>query len=300
MTQKFTAALVAVLGAVIFFGCSSPMLQGNQAKPDAKETLKVGVIPALNQGNTKAGLDKLAGHLSQELGVKAELKVFPDYNAVVEGMNYDQIDLAYFGPLTYVIANHQGGAQAIVTQLVKGQPFYYSYIIVHKDSPLNTIEDLIRNSKTIRFAFGDPSSTSGSLIPGIELKNRKVYRGPTDHDFKELKFTGSHDVTALAVQDKGVDAGAIDQAFFDVLKEKKKIDGDKFKVIWQSEKLFQYPWAVKKGTSSEMIEKLRAAFLKISDQDILDAFGASGFTKAEHKDYEAVRQAAEADGRLKK
>ncbi len=300
MYQRILNLISLVIVALFLIGCSGQVPQGGPTKPEVKDTLKIGIIPALNQGNTKVGMDKLGEHLSKELGVKTELKVFPDYNGVVEGMNYGHIDLAYFGPLTYVIANHQGGAQAIITQLVKGQPYYYSYIIVHKDSPLGGIEDLVKNSKDIRFAFGDPSSTSGSLIPGIELRNRKIYRGPTDHDFKEVKFTGSHDVTALAVQDKGVDAGAIDQAFFDILKEKKKVDGDKFKVIWQSEKLFQYPWAVKKGTSPEMVEKLRAAFVKITDKDILDAFGASGFTKAEDKDYQAIRKAAEASGRLKK
>lgn len=300
------SAIVVMLVLVVLSGCTKkgPQL-GAESQPGDKlpaqegEPFKIGVIPALNLGNTKIGMDKLAEHLSRELSVRVELKVFPDYNAVVEAMNYGQIDLAYLGPLTYVIANHQGGAQAVVTQLVKGQPFYYSYIIVHKDSPLKTVEDLVKNSKNVKFAFGDPNSTSGSLIPGIELKKHGVYRGPTDHDFKELKFTGSHDVTALAVQDRGVDAGAIDQAFFDVLKEKKKVDGEKFRVIWQSEKLFQYPWAVKKGTPSETAEKLRAAFVKITDKDILDAFGASGFTIAQDADYEAIRQAARADGRLK-
>lgn len=293
---RWISLAVALL---LLAGCGGNGAKTAQTAP-AGEPFKVAVIPALTQGNTKAGLEKLRDHLARELGRPVELASYPDYNAVVEGMNAGKVDLAYYGPLTYVIANHQGGAQAIVTQSIKGEPFYYSYIIAHRDSPLNSIDDLVKSAKTVRFAFGDPNSTSGSLIPGIELKHRKVYRGPKDSDFKEVVFTGAHDVTALSVQNRQVDAGAIDSAFFDLLKDQGKIDKDAFKVIWRSGKLFQYPWAVKKGTSPETAEKLRAAFLKVTDRDVLNAFGgASAFVKAEDSDYEPIRAAAKADGRIK-
>jgi len=281
---------------------SNPAEEPNNSEQPAAsgktESLVIGVIPTMNQGNMQIAMDKLGKHLETEVGIPVKIDVYPDYNGVVEAMNFDKVNMAYLGPLTYVIAHHESGAEAIMTQLIKGEPFYYSYIIAHKDSPYNSLEDLLKDSKEVTFAFGDPSSTSGSLIPGLELKNRGVYRNNNDYDFKNVLFTGGHDATALAIENKQVDAGAIDSAIFDMLKETGKINGDQYKIIWQSEKLFQYPWAVK-NVDAETVTKIQEAFLKQTDQEVLDAFGATGFTKASNADYEAIRAAAESEGRLK-
>jgi phosphonate transport system substrate-binding protein len=250
----------------------------------------VGVIPALNQGNMQNAMNKLSNHFETELGMPVEITVYPDYQAVVEAMNYDDVNMAYFGPSTYIDANEQSGARAIMTQLIDGEPFYYSYLITHKDSALESIDDVVADSKDLTFAFGDPKSTSGSLIPGIELKKQGVFSNQNEHQFKNILYTGGHDATAIAVENEQVDVGAIDSAIFNTLKKNEKI-GDNFKVIWQSDKLFQYPWAVSKAVSEELATRIQNAFLKIEDKEILDAFAATGFTKASDEDYEAIRQA---------
>ncbi|MFD1735932.1 phosphate/phosphite/phosphonate ABC transporter substrate-binding protein [Bacillus salitolerans] len=294
--MKKVGALLSILTLLLLAACGG----GNESVENTDEETKtetvkleklvVGVIPSLNQGNMQAAMDKLTTHFESELGMDVEITVYPDYQAVVEAMNFDEVNMAYFGPSTYVDANEESGARAIMTQLVDGEPFYYSYIITHIDSELKTIEDLIANSKKITFAFGDPKSTSGSLIPSIELKKQGVFTNQNEHEFKNLLYTGGHDATAIAVENKQVEAGAIDSAIFNTLLENGTV-GDNFKTIWQSEKLFQYPWAVSKAVSDELAAKIQDAFLKVEDQEILDAFAASGFTKATDEDYEAIREA---------
>src|SRR5690606_39717817 len=78
----------------------------------AAETLRIGVIPALTEGQTRVGMNKLAAHLQQELGMDVDLTVYADYAAVVEGLGFGHIDMAYLGPRTYVIANHRYGVRA--------------------------------------------------------------------------------------------------------------------------------------------------------------------------------------------
>lgn len=275
-----------------------PASAAEPTDPAKTESLIIGVIPSLNQGKMQEAIDKLGKHFETELGIPVKIDVYPDYNGVVEAMNFGKVNMAYFGPLTYVIAHHESGAEAIMTQLIKGEPFYYAYIITHKDAPYNSLEDLLKNPAEVTFAYGDPNSTSGSLIPSMELKERGVYRSNNDFDFKNVIFTGGHDATALAVENKQVVAGAIDSAIFDKLKETGKIDANAYKVIWQSDKLFQYPWAVK-DVDADIIAQIQEAFLKVTDQEILDAFAATGFVKAQNSDYEAIRKAAEQDGRLK-
>ncbi|MGB8955614.1 MAG: phosphate/phosphite/phosphonate ABC transporter substrate-binding protein [Tumebacillaceae bacterium] len=297
--RAFYALLLSLILTIALVGCGG----GNQTQPktgDAQEqkTFTVGLIPAETKISADV-LEKFRAYLEKETGMKVALGNYPDYNGVVEAMNYGKLDMAYLGPLTYTIAHHKGGAKAIVAKTTKDQPFYYSYILVNKDAPYNTLEDLLADKANVTFAFGDPNSTSASLIPGIELKKRGVYRGKEDSDFKKVLFTGAHDATALAIQNKQVTAGAIDSAYYDKMVEKGTVKAESFKKIWQSDKLFQYPFAVSKTTDDATIEKLRTAFVNLKDKDILDAFAADGFVKAEDSDYEAIRKAAEADGRLK-
>jgi phosphonate transport system substrate-binding protein len=288
--KKSIIIIMFIVLIVLSVGC---------AGQEKEKPFTIAVIPTQAEGDLQIAMSKLSGILKEKLDREVEIEVYPDYNAVVEAMNFEQVNMAFFGPLTYVIAHHESGAEAIVTQLINGSPFYHSYIITHVDHPWNSLEELLGDSQNVSFAFGDPNSTSGSLIPGMELKERGVYTDPNDHQFEEVRFTGSHDVTALAVENKQIDSGAVDSAIYDVLVAQGKLDGDQIKIIWKSAELFQYPWAVKKGTDQTTIDQLREAFLAIEDKQILDAFGASAFAKAENKDYESIRKAAEQEGRLR-
>ena len=287
----FTVCITMMLGA-----CgtneSNDTSEPNNNDEDTTEAFTIGVIPVQSEGAMENAMDKLQSILTDELGREVKVEVYPDYNGVVEAMNYDKIDMAYFGPLTYVVAHEKSGAKAIITQLIDGEPFYHSYIITHKDSVWNTLEDLLEAPGEVDFAFGDINSTSGSLIPSIELQDRGVYQSEDEYDFKTVRFTGSHDATALSIQNKQVHAGAIDSAIYNQLVDSGKVDGEQIKIIWESDKLFQYPWAVHKDTDEDTINKLQETFIAIDDQEVLDAFGATGFTEATNEDYESIRQAA--------
>jgi phosphonate transport system substrate-binding protein len=298
--MKKMLLLMTTLLLMLLTACGGNQSEGtNENKEETAEAFTIGVIPVQTEGSMEGAMEKLQSALSEKLDREVAVEVYPDYNGVVEAMNYDKIDMAYFGPLTYVVAHEKSGAKAIITQLIDGEPFYYSYIITHKDNPWNSLDELLEKSSEIDFAFGDINSTSGSLIPSIELKDREVYESEDTHSFNSVRFTGSHDATALAVQNKQVDAGAIDSAIYNQLADSGKIDGDQIKTIWESEKLFQYPWAVHKDTDENTITALKEAFLAIEDPEILDAFGASGFTEASNEDYESIRQAALKEGIIK-
>lgn len=291
--KKWTLTASVLLLALFLSACGDDSTENESSTAsDSEEPFTIGVIPAQTEGEMQTAMDKLQTLLSEELDREVEIEVYPDYNGVVESMNYDQIDMAYLGPLTYVIAEANSNAKAIITQLVDGEPFYNAYIITHTDNPATSLDELLENPGEVQFAFGDPNSTSGSLIPSIELQDRGVYESEQENQFESVRFTGSHDATALAVQNKQVDAGAIDSAIYNQLLESGKIDGDQLKIIWESEPLFQYPWAVLESTDDETVAKLREAFLAIEDPEILDAFGATGFTEANNADYESIKQAA--------
>lgn len=302
MLKKWSLLAIALVMALILSACGNASEDENAksgSKEEAKDAFTIGVIPVQTEGEMDTAMKKLQTLLSEKLDREVSIEVYPDYNGVVEAMNYDQIDMAYLGPLTYVIAEASSNAKAIITQLIDGKPYYHSYIITHKDSPLTSMEDLVASAGKTNFAFGDPNSTSGALIPMIELQEQGIYKSEDDNKFASVRFTGSHDATALAVQNKQVDAAAIDSAIYDQLVESGKIDGEQFKTIWKSEELFQYPWAVLESTDDATIKTLQETFLAIEDPEILGAFGASGFTEASNEDYESIKQAAIQQGIIK-
>jgi phosphonate transport system substrate-binding protein len=261
--------------------------------------LRVGIIPAQTEGEMAIGIKHLQEHLAKTLGRAVEIEVYPEYNGVVEAINYRKLDIAYLGPFTYVVAHHKSGAKAIVTQLINGKPFYFSKVIVPASSHYKTLDDLIADKANVRLMFGSINSTSGCLVPAAELLAKGVYRNENDHDFKSLLFGGSHDVVALSVQNQFVDAGAVDSAFLASFEESGKIDASKIREIWISEKLFQYPWTVRGDMDDALIGQIQESFLRISDPYTLRAFGgASGFTKCSDKDYDRIREIAKSLGKL--
>ncbi|WP_017727449.1 phosphate/phosphite/phosphonate ABC transporter substrate-binding protein [Halalkalibacterium ligniniphilum] len=278
-------------------GAEGEQGQQEEAAPSSDEVFEIAVIPSQSIGEMQTGLDKLEAHLSEQLNREVSVEHYPNYNAVVEALNYNNIDLAYLGPLTYLIAHEQSGAQAIVTQLIDGEPYYYSYIITHKDSEWEDLDDLLEDRSEVDFAFASISSTSGHLIPGLELRNRGVYESENEHEFNQLQFTGSHDLVTTLVQDQTVDAGAVDSAILEALMKEDEQNGgtlrDDIKVLWQSEQLYQYPWVVPAQTDDELIAQIQEAFLSIDDEEIFQVFGgASGFVVADDSQYADVLEAA--------
>ncbi|SFL74546.1 phosphate/phosphite/phosphonate ABC transporter substrate-binding protein [Salibacterium qingdaonense] len=292
------ASFVLMLGAC---GGGTEGEAGNEgsSSSDSGEQLEVAVIPAQSAGEMQDGLDALETTLNESMDSGVSVDHYPSYNAVVEALNFGRIDLAYLGPLTYVIANEESGAEAILTQEIDGKPYYYSYIISHVDKPWNSLDEMLEQPGDVNFAFGSVSSTSGSLMPGLELRDRGVFESEENNEFASVRYTGSHDVTANAVVNNKVDAGAIDSAIYNELVEAGTIDESNVKKIWQSDQIYQYPWAARSGMSDELKQQFQDAFTSIEDEQILDIFGgASAFVETDHSSYEDIAQAASDFGML--
>ncbi|MCL7747370.1 phosphate/phosphite/phosphonate ABC transporter substrate-binding protein [Halalkalibacter alkaliphilus] len=258
---------------------------------------EIAVIPSQSMGEMQTGLDNLEAHLTEKLGREVVVEQYPNYNAVVEAINYNHIDLAFLGPLTYLIAHEQSGAQAIITQEVDGSPYYFSYIITHNDREWDDLDDMLEDRADVDFAFASISSTSGHLIPGLHLRQLGFYESEDDHEFKQIQFAGSHDIVTTLVQDQTVDAGAVDSAILEALMKEDDQNGgtmrEDIKVIWQSEELYQYPWVVPAGMSDELIAEVQEAFYEIADEEILRIFGgATRFVEADDSQYADVLEAA--------
>ncbi len=249
--------------------------------------LRVGLIPNLQPDTVKTQYANLKTHLEKELGVSVELFVGSDYPAVVTAMATDKLDIAYFGGLTYLQAREQAEVYPIVTAIdrITKDRTYTSVIIVPADSPAQKLEDL--KGKT--FAFGDVASTSGSLYPRIMLDQAGL---KVPGDLKDIKYTGGHDATALAVANGSVDAGGLEERILLRLIEQGKVDKNKVRVLKRSEPIMGYPWVVRAKLDKDLVDKITTAFLNLKDPELLKLVLADGYAKVSAADYQYAREQA--------
>ncbi len=258
---------------------------GDSASGD--EPLQVGLIPNENPEEVEAQYQPLEDYLKKELGREVELSVPTTYNAVVEAMVSGELDLAYFGGLTYVQARQRADVHPLFTEVNPrtGTTKYRSVIIVPANSSVQKVEDLEGET----FAFGSVSSTSGSLYPSIMLDQAGLdYRT----DLGEVIYTGGHDTTAQAVANGQVAAGGLEDRILYDLQEEGIIEKNKVRVIEESDPIEGYPWVVRDALSDKDEQALIDAFLGIEDPELLDLLRAEDYQKVQASDYDYVEEQA--------
>jgi phosphonate transport system substrate-binding protein len=125
--------------------------------PDPK-TLKVALLPDENGSTVIKNNDGLKRYLESSLGKKIELVVTTDYSSMIEAMRHGRLDLAYFGPLSYVLARSKSNIEAFAVLKKKGRTTYQAVVIANVASGVRSISDISGKD----MAYGDVASTSGS------------------------------------------------------------------------------------------------------------------------------------------
>ncbi len=279
--------LVIVALVLFLAGCGGGSGGGGGGSASGDEPLRVGLIPNENPEEVEAEYQPLEDYLKKELGREVELSVPTTYNAVVEAMVSSELDLAYFGGLTYVQARQRADVHPLFTEVnpSTGTTKYRSVIIVPADSDIKKAEDL----KGEDFAFGSVSSTSGSLYPSIMLDDAGLdYRT----DLGEVVYTGGHDTTAQAVANGRVAAGGLEDRILYDLQEEGIIEKGAVRVIEESDPIEGYPWVVRDALSDKDEQALIDAFLGIEDPKLLDLLRAEDYQKVQAGDYDYVEEQA--------
>ena len=285
MIYRSSAFVLVLVATIALAGCGGS--GGGDGSSSGEEPLRVGLIPNENPEEVEAQYQPLEDYLKKELGREVELSVPTTYNAVVEAMVSGELDLAYFGGLTYVQARQRADVHPLFTEVNPrtGTTKYRSVIIVPADSNVKNVEDLRGKD----FAFGSVSSTSGSLYPSIMLNQAGLdYRT----DLGEVVYTGGHDTTAQAVANGRVAAGGLEDRILYDLQEEGIIGKDKVRVIEESDPIEGYPWVVRDDLSDRDERALTEAYLNMEDPKLLDLLRAEDYEKVRASDYDYVEEQA--------
>ena len=262
----------------------------------ADKVLRVSAIPDEAPTELQRKFKPLGEYLAKETGMKVQFTPVSDYAAVVESLATGKIDLAWLGGFTYVQAKIRtnGTANPIVQ---RAEDAVFTSRFVTADPNIKTLADL--KGKT--FAFGSPSSTSGSLMPRFFIQQAGIN---PEKDFKNVAYSGAHDATVAFVAAGKADAGVLNTSVWDKLVETKKVDPAKVRVFATTPEYFDYNWTVRGDLDPAITKKLTEAFLKLDaskpeDKAIMDLQRASKFIPTEPKNYIGIEEAAKAAGLLK-
>jgi len=167
---------------------------------------RIGILGGENAQDRMTSNECLRAKTEELLGVPTRLFTPADYDGVIQGLLGGTIDMAWLGASAYA-KTYLTDAEAVEPVLVKvnvdGSYGYHSIGFARKDSGITSLEDM--QGKV--FGFGDPNSTSGYLIPSIEIPQITGATMDNGDYFDEVKFTGGHEQTIIAVVNGDVDAG---------------------------------------------------------------------------------------------
>lgn len=295
MISEKKMILLVILSFVITSGCLeservskvnlSNRTVDNIDNSDA-QSLRIAVSAIISPDATLVYYQDMLDYLSLKMGVPVKLIQRKTYQEANDLVRKNSVDAAFICSLAYIEGKDQFGMELLAVPIVRGEPRYYSYIIVPEDSNINSLKEL--KGKT--FAYTDPLSNSGKLSPEYMI----VQIGENPETFFRLTFfTYSHDKSIQAVAEKMVDGAAVDSLVWDFKNATDPRFTKRTKIISTSPPYGIPPVVVSKDVDPALKEKLRKILFQMHEdkkgKEILDRIMIDRFSEANDSLYDSVR-----------
>jgi len=265
----------------------------------------IGLLGGENAQDRLNSNECLRAYAEEALGVPVKLFAPADYNGVMQGLLGGTIDMAWLGASSYAGIYIQD-PEAVEPVLIKintdGSYGYHSIGFARKDSGIASLDDMAGKS----FGFGDPNSTSGYLIPSIEIPQYKdgITMESGDY-FGEVKFTGGHEQTIVAVNNGDIDAGVTwadgqgawedgyNSGAFRKAVDAGLVDMNDFVEIWRSKPIPEGPVVLRKSLPADAKASMTALVENMINTDADCTYGMAagetlGFQPITHAAYESI------------
>jgi phosphonate transport system substrate-binding protein len=187
--------MIMALAVILPVGNQEVEAQGDLGSED--NPIQVFFVPSGEVEVIVTGGELVRQALEEATGLNYEVFVPTSYAATIEAMCAAPGESMGFIPAAgYVIANNRCGIEVEAAAVRFGRAFYWAQYIVRRDSDIYTFGDL--EGRT--WAYGDPTSTSGFIVPSVELSAAGITPG-------DQVETGGHGQTVLAVYNGEADFG---------------------------------------------------------------------------------------------
>jgi phosphonate transport system substrate-binding protein len=294
--MKLVKVLLSLTVAVLLASCTKK----ETPLGSADNPVKLFFVPSVDAKLLSEKGDIVKAYLEKETPYKFSFSVPTSYVAVVEAFGTARADIAILNTFGYLMANERYGAQALVTLIRFGSDTYQAQIIAKSDSKISSLKDLAGK----KFAYVDPASTSGYLLPAKMFKDSGV-------EPKETVFANKHDNVVTMVYQGQVDAGAtfyspphegkIQDARRLVLTQYPDVE-KKIKIVQLTDSIPNDPIVFRKDLPEDMKTKIADALVKFTTtpegKDVMHAmYGADELVRSTDAKYDGVRDILKALGK---
>jgi phosphonate transport system substrate-binding protein len=138
--------------------------------------IKVLFVPSVDANVIVTGGEVMANALNEATGLTFEVSVPTSYAATIEEMCASPTDtMAFIPAFGYVLANDLCGVDVAFKAVRRGWGVYWTMFVVGRDSDIQSLADL----EGKKWAYPDAGSTSGYLVPFVQLKEEGITPGET-------------------------------------------------------------------------------------------------------------------------
>jgi phosphonate transport system substrate-binding protein len=240
--------------------------------------------------------------MEKQTGLKVTAFYAPDYNGVIEAMRFNKVQVAWYGNKAAMEAVDRASGE-VFAQVVfaDGTLGYNSVLIVHRDSPIKSVDDLLRNGKQYTFGNGDPNSTSGFLVPSFYLWAPNKVDPAT---FFKASRSASHGANLQAVINHQVDVATNNTEDLTRLRTMQPEKGAEIRVIWTSPLIPSDPFVWRTDLAPATKDKLRTFVLgygKTPEEKAVlkNIYNYGGFRPSTNAQLIPIRQLELARNRMK-
>jgi phosphonate transport system substrate-binding protein len=250
--------------------------------------------------------DELAAYLTKEVGVPVKAVVPGDYSASVQALVNKKADFAYVSAMPFLLARRDGNASLLLaeqrTDVASGKPqtFYNSIIVVPKDSPIQSVSDIVANAKDLRIVFTSPTSTSGYIMAYYRLVKDGLLKPRQDPKdvFKSVAFGGGYTQALEQLLRGDGDVAAVSDYVLEGPKTDVYLTAEqrsKLRIVARTPGVPTHLIAAREGLSDEIKTKVKQALLKVGNEKpelLADVYGATAFVEVDGNEH--VAKAVEA------
>lgn len=270
--RRLRGALVVLFVATF---CTAP-------PATAGDPVRIGLTPVFLDDQT-AFLQSWKDYLERELGQPVQFVRRASYAEVVDLLRERKLDFAWLCGFPFVM--HRGEMDVLAVPVYNGRPLYQSYLIVPaSDNRTQGIGGL----KGKVFAYSDPNSNSGYLVPQYRLA---TLREPAQF-FSKTFFTGSHRSVIEAVASRLADGGSVDGYVYDALARLRPEIVERTRIVERSQPFGFPPFVVRKGVPLEVAAAFRRVLMEMPQKPdgkaLLDALFLDGFVAGSPTQFDEI------------
>ncbi len=284
------SAAARLVGLLVGAVALSPSAHATSADCPNNGTVRMAAIPAEDTTLLGPIMDHLGKLIEAKLDCRITVRFGTSYTAAIEAMRAQQAEIAMFGAFSYVLAHQVAGAEAVAVYAdAEGKPgSYFASITTWPGSGITSLQD-VRGKP---FAFSDPASTSGHLIPSYGLRKSGI---DPDRDIKAF-YTGSHTASFEALRNHKVPVGELNSIAVAGAKVAGSYDPAAYVTLWQSDPIPNGPIAVRsnlepkfKARLTKVLQTLDISGMPPADMKFLGRANSKSFAAVDDRSYDGIR-----------